>query len=303
MPPHHAPKPKAVEVAGGDAQVRCHERDVGGEWFVLEQGSRQALAGLDIPQQALEDAGRVLEVFHRRSNGGSIARDHPVQGPGELVHALGEGHQVAARLGEGGAVRGDQGTQVVHGGQGPLGGAAQVAGHGREVGESLLVEHVFADVANHAAKVFNRLVQALNQPAGRALEFIEIERRLRLGAGAVRQYGTFVFGGDDGDIFIAQQPGRLNHKAGVGADFVAAVDLERQGRAFAVGIEADLGDAAHLDAGHHDIGAVFDADHVRGVQVDGVGVLEEIHALAELEQEPRQQHQTDKDKQSHFPCK
>ena len=86
------------------------------------------------------------------------------------------------------------------------------------------------------------------------------------------------------------------------ADLVARVNLEREGGPFAVGIEADFGDAADLDAGHEDVGAVFEADHIGGVEIDGVGVLEEKEALAELDRQPCYHHQTDEDKQPHFPC-
>ena len=83
-------------------------------------------------------------------------------------------------------------------------------------------------------------------------------------------------------------------------NFAASVNLQEDRHAFAVFGELDVRDAADLHAGEEDTGALFEAADVRGVQAQFISAAKNACALAELDQQHRQQRQPQDHKQSDF---
>jgi len=126
----------------------------------------------------------------------------------------------------------------------PFGDRAQIV-HGRgKIGERLFVQHDAPQIRDRLIEFFGGIVNALDEPGGRARDFLQIKRLLAVDLVATGQQPILVFGRDDGDILVTEKAGLFDDETRVAVDFAPLVNIQENRHAFAVFGELDAGNAA-----------------------------------------------------------
>ena len=294
------PQPEPVQIARGDGEVVRDGLHVGGQLFVFQHGSSKTFARLDVVKQIFQYFGRRFNVFHRGGDVRAVGGQHAFGGTGQAQQLLRKENDIAHREVDLRAVGGNERVDVVHRAHRLLGNCAQVVQGRGKIGERLFVQHDAPQIRDRVIELFGGIFDALDEPGSRARDFLQIKRLLAVDLVAVHQHRRRVGSGDDGDILVAEKAGLFDDETRVVVNFAALVNVQENRHAFAVLGELDAGNAAHLHAGEQNPRALLEAADIAGVQAQFVGAAEQAGALAELNQQHRQQRQPDEHKQADF---